>query len=616
LESIALDPDYVKTIIQNIGTGPKLSTRRLVKAYLAGKLRAHSSLRDARKRSFGVREEHRISLELWGQVLPVLIQREQEDAPSSTSAVMEQPFFIIPSNTYFGVVYGQMNKFCLGFEYVLSRTSSEFTLWEETQAASLFLRSLQRSFSTSIVQQEPALWKDRWERQVGPDKPSTTHQGLNIGTLSGRTGFGWFSPLFDWSCWRLKDQYVPLVLQENPRLLRHYQAKRASLRDKHSLFVRLQLVERWWKKYSSVAGVKLALVEYLCGLCIAEFRRDVWGFLLERKDVGREHKRHLMTADVPLCYHTLKLYLVDKEPWFVTGNKADVKTIPALAAYLFNEEPYAVDPERAKGVFKDRRFWDDKAYRIIFHRCLALLNRAANREWADLLDDMVKGSVSAQNYVLPYPDPGCLFTTTKRTRGRGADAEVKPRRIWAAVWVRDKGPAPLLREFGLKGKCLAYDANRIVRRAKDEDILQIGGRLQGNADVELAMPCTSLYTAEWHGLSNCELEDKLCHGTIYLADREAHIESTWRKRQTLTRLDDCTREYRLRVRLNTEKLEADNELDTLSSDSNPHQGSDDEWDSTLSSGGESEYNPKTRSRQHTAGNKRSGEKSGRGISYI
>lgn len=239
MESIALDPDYVNTIIQNIGTGPKLSTRRLVKAYLAGKVRAHSSLRDARKRSFGVREEHRISLELWGQVLPVLIQREQEDALSSTSAVMEQPFFIIPSNTYFGVVYGQMNKFCLGFEYVLSRTNSEFTMWEETQAAILFLRSLQRSFSTSIVQQEPVLWKDRWEWQVGPDKPSTTHQGLNVGTLSGRTGFGWFSPLFDWSCWRLKYEYVPLVLQENPRLLRHYQAKRASLRDKHTLFIRL-----------------------------------------------------------------------------------------------------------------------------------------------------------------------------------------------------------------------------------------------------------------------------------------------------------------------------------------------------------------------------------------
>ncbi|KAH6668541.1 hypothetical protein B0J14DRAFT_675373 [Halenospora varia] len=191
--------------IQNTGGGPKVSTRRLAKAYLASKVRACHSLKDARKRSFGVREEHRVSLELWSQVLPVLIQREQDDVLGSPSGVAEQPYFIIPSNTYFGVVYGQMNKFCLGFEYVLSQVNPQYTKWEQTQAAIIFLRSLQRSFSTSMVQQEPILWKDQWRRQIAPDTPATTHQGLNIGALSARTGFGWFSPLFDWSRWTLKD---------------------------------------------------------------------------------------------------------------------------------------------------------------------------------------------------------------------------------------------------------------------------------------------------------------------------------------------------------------------------------------------------------------------------
>lgn len=197
LESLAFDPDYMKATTQNGGNGKTLSTRRLTKAYLAGKVRAYSSLQDARGRSFGVREEHRVSLELWGQVLPVLIQREREQTLGGVPAVAEQPFFIIPSNAYFGVLYGQMNKFCLGFEYVLSRANAEYTVWEDTQAAIIFLRSLQRSFSTLIVQQEPVLWKERWRWQISPEKLPTTHQGLNIGGLSGRTGFGWFSSLFD-----------------------------------------------------------------------------------------------------------------------------------------------------------------------------------------------------------------------------------------------------------------------------------------------------------------------------------------------------------------------------------------------------------------------------------
>lgn len=177
LETLAFDPDFVKATTQNGGNSRALSTRRLTKAYLAGKARAHSSLQYARGRSFGVREEHRVSLELWGQVLSVLIRREREQTPCVVSAVAEQPFYIIPSNANFGVLYGQMNKFCLGFEYVLSRANAEYTTWEDRQAAIIFLRSLQRSFSTSIVQQEPVLWKDRWRRQMGPDRPPTTHQG-------------------------------------------------------------------------------------------------------------------------------------------------------------------------------------------------------------------------------------------------------------------------------------------------------------------------------------------------------------------------------------------------------------------------------------------------------
>jgi hypothetical protein len=316
---------------------------------------------------------------------------------------------------------------------------------------------------------------------------------------------------------------------------------------------------------------------------------------LEKREVSREHKTHLMTADVPLCYHTLKLYLVDAEPWFVTGNKADIKTIPALAAFLFDEEPYAVDPDRAKGTFKDRLHWDDKAYRIIFHRCLALLNRAANQEWAKLLGDMVKGSVSAQNYVLPYPKHNGLFSKTKNMRGRAADIEVKSRYIWAAVWVKDTGPASLLRKFGLKERHLAYDANQIMERASDDDILRMGGRLQANADVELAMPYTSLYTAEWHGLSNDELEDKLCHDAIRLADQETQLEARWQNGDASGCLDRSSRAYGLRLRPNMERLDADNELDTLSSEVASHEGTDNEWESGLScSGYESDYNPRRR----------------------
>jgi hypothetical protein len=122
---------------------------------------------------------------------------------------------------------------------------------------------------------------------------------------------------------------------------------------------------------------------------------------------------------------------------------------------------------------------------------------------------MVKGSVSAQNYVLPYPAPGGLFAKTKSMSGSSSDTEVKSRYIGSAVWVKGAGPESLLREHGLKERFLAYDAYQIMGKACDDHILVFGGKLQGNADVERAMPFASLYTAEWHDLSSSELEDGL-----------------------------------------------------------------------------------------------------------
>jgi hypothetical protein len=72
-----------------------------------------------------------------------------------------------------------------------------------------------------------------------------------------------------------------------------------------------------------------------------------------------------------------------------------------------------------------------------------------------------------------------------------------------------------------------------MEKAWGDHILGFGGKLQGNADVELAMPYTSLYTAEWHGLSSSELEDRLCRDAVYLASREAEIEARWQTRLTI-----------------------------------------------------------------------------------
>lgn len=63
LENLALDPSYVRTL-QHVCRGTVFTEATCRRSYLKSKIRANQSTRDGRKKSFGTREEHRVSFRL------------------------------------------------------------------------------------------------------------------------------------------------------------------------------------------------------------------------------------------------------------------------------------------------------------------------------------------------------------------------------------------------------------------------------------------------------------------------------------------------------------------------------------------------------------------------
>lgn len=167
---------------------------------------------------------------------------------------------------------------------------------------------------------------------------------------------------------------------------------------------------------------------------------------------------------------------------------------------------------------------------------------------------------------------------------RCSDTDVKSRYIWSAVWVKGAGPASLLEEHGLRERCLAYDVYQIMGKAWDDHIISFGGKLEGNADIETVMPFISLYTAEWHTLSNSELEDRLCHDVVHLASREAEIEERWQARCAIVHTA-----YDLCPRIDLKSMEPNDEPATESSDFLTCLESGDEQTSSVSTGTESNW---------------------------
>ena len=57
MEELALDP-YIRNATRNILGGGRRDTKTVEVGYLASKQRTHYALRDARRKSYGIREEH------------------------------------------------------------------------------------------------------------------------------------------------------------------------------------------------------------------------------------------------------------------------------------------------------------------------------------------------------------------------------------------------------------------------------------------------------------------------------------------------------------------------------------------------------------------------------
>ncbi|KAF2844277.1 hypothetical protein T440DRAFT_523630 [Plenodomus tracheiphilus IPT5] len=164
LENLALDPGYVRSLQQQ-GGGATFSKGVCEVSYLHSKKRAHANLVDNQWRSYGIREEHRVTLTLMDAVREQWTQWDlYDDRIDDTSR--PRPYFIIPTKTLLGFLSAQINKYCFLFEYTLAHTARTYSLPETTIMVAA-LRALRFCYGSNMLAGESLLYKDRWEQPRG-----------------------------------------------------------------------------------------------------------------------------------------------------------------------------------------------------------------------------------------------------------------------------------------------------------------------------------------------------------------------------------------------------------------------------------------------------------------
>lgn len=220
MEEMALDPQ-IRRGARQVAGGRRRDERIVELAYLASKRRTRDALTASRRKSFGIREEHRIT---WALFIALLYRLRLYDRESLEISLVDCPSYAWPIKTsvYMDYLWRSADKFATGFEVVRARCRKELVTWEQTKMMAMFLRCLRFTFGGHLLGWESALWWSRRERYIGEPPRLRLWYGLGFSNTLLQYGYCWLKPRIDWDRLQFRSEVTDYILFGNNVLRGQY----------------------------------------------------------------------------------------------------------------------------------------------------------------------------------------------------------------------------------------------------------------------------------------------------------------------------------------------------------------------------------------------------------
>ena len=147
-----------------------------------GKQRARIALQDSNRKSFGIREEHRISWDLFLGLKDVMGQ-DLGDL-GDLGDVLDCPSYV-KTRVYLDYLWRNADKFATGFELIQAKCQDLVT-WKQTKMMAMFLRSLRFVFGGHQLSRGSTLWWSK--RKMVGNLPQKIWYGLGFCNTLTRYG--------------------------------------------------------------------------------------------------------------------------------------------------------------------------------------------------------------------------------------------------------------------------------------------------------------------------------------------------------------------------------------------------------------------------------------------
>ena len=302
-------------------------------------------------------------------------------------------------------------------EYMLARSyQEEYVSWESSKMMILIFRCLRYCYEAQAISREASLWLDRktigWKVvNESESEVEIAQEGMGMCKTMKEYGFAWFLPKINWKTWTFDDAHGRNINVGNPIMLQAYRARWQEVRDIRDVFLQVEEMAGWLSKWNHPKAT-LFVQEYMTHLCFLQFRKEVWCYL--KDDVRKGYREQGREGLIQLDWNSLNGALRKEflPPYCVTSGCLAIRSIKELVNYFWNFDDN-----------KERKHWDDYAFRALYRRCVQILRKSLGDGAAFRWESRFKRAFICCHFFLPYPHREGFWQRNK-------DGQ----RMWVAVW--------------------------------------------------------------------------------------------------------------------------------------------------------------------------------------
>ena len=371
----------------------KIDIDKLQKAYTHSRDRILLALREAiqQGRSFGSRQEHRISIEIFHALA--------ENSHGISSEPVLQNCLIMNSEEIFHFLYANICRFGLALEYTATKLniSNNESSVDLSRIFRMFLQLQRASCTSSLLQAQGDLWKSY------SNSGDQMRYGLGLKNQLENFNFCWLSPfLLNWKTWSPEHafsastafNYIPIH-------------KSALGKTRHLLTQKteLEILERFARLLREIqdpsSHITYRILAFLGTMVIQKFRSDIWSALLkycepEWKDDIESKKAKALSGLLPLDYENVIGYSPSHFSRVKYSNKHKL-TLQERWEILFHSDDKWDQQDL-------RKAWKEKPFRILFQKCYNTIVTTCDLETARYWEYLLLQTQFARsNFLLPSP---------------------------------------------------------------------------------------------------------------------------------------------------------------------------------------------------------------------